>query len=93
LQLKQKLAVISKLRSVRHTTQRVPIFLLFRHNSILTCATAQIAAKAKAERDPTRDEIEEDEDDALLTSLAVGGEIEKIHHTKAQIAVSLHTRL
>jgi hypothetical protein len=47
---------------------------------------AQIAAKARAGRDLTQDEIEEDEDDALLTSLAPGGEIEKRHHTKAQIA-------
>jgi hypothetical protein len=45
--------------------------------------TAQIAAKAKANgRDLTQDEIEEDEDDELLTSLAPGGEIEKRHHTK-----------
>jgi hypothetical protein len=45
--------------------------------------TAQIAAKAKAAgRDLTQDEIEEDEDDDLLTSLAPGGEIEKRHHTK-----------
>jgi hypothetical protein len=45
--------------------------------------TAQIAAKEKAAgRDLTQDEIEEDEDDELLTSLAPSGEIEKRHHTK-----------
>jgi len=49
---------------------------------------AQIAAKkAKASaRDLTQEEIEEDEDDALLTTLAPGGEIEARHHTEAQIA-------
>jgi hypothetical protein len=60
---------------------------------MLTYITAQIAAKAKAGRDLTQDEIEEDEDDALLTSLAPGGEIEKRHHTKAQIAVSFSQAL
>jgi hypothetical protein len=35
----------------------------------------------------TEEEIEEDEDDALLTTLAPGGEIEgrEAHHTEAQI--------
>jgi hypothetical protein len=35
----------------------------------------------------TEEEIEEDEDDALLTTLALGGEIEgrEAHHTEAQI--------
>ncbi|KAE9377070.1 hypothetical protein N431DRAFT_453443 [Stipitochalara longipes BDJ] len=49
---------------------------------------AQIAAKkAKtAGRALTEEEIEEDEDDALLTTLAPGGEIEARHHTEAQIA-------
>jgi hypothetical protein len=51
---------------------------------------AQIAAKAKANaRDLTQDEIEEDEDDELLTSLAPGGEIEKRHHTKGTLLVPL----
>jgi hypothetical protein len=41
----------------------------------------------------TVEEIEEDEDDALLTSLAPGGEIgaREAHHTEAQI-VSLSLR-
>ncbi|KAN0117530.1 hypothetical protein V8E51_003507 [Hyaloscypha variabilis] len=49
---------------------------------------AQIAAKiAKAAaRALTEEEIEADEDDALLTTLAPGGEIEARHHTEAQIA-------
>jgi hypothetical protein len=52
---------------------------------------AQIAAKAKANaRDLTQDEIEEDEDDELLTSLAPGGEIEKRHHTKGTLLVPLY---
>jgi hypothetical protein len=40
-------------------------------------------------------EIEEDEDDALLTTLAPGGEIEarEAHHTEAQIAVGLDPNL
>jgi len=46
---------------------------------------AQIAAKAakttKTGRDLTQEEIEEDEDDALLTTLAPGGDIEARHHT------------
>jgi hypothetical protein len=55
----------------------------------------QIAAKkAKAEKAAkngrsalTEEEIEEDEDDALLTTLAPGGEIagREAHHTEAQI--------
>jgi hypothetical protein len=52
----------------------------------------QIAAKkakaAKGARSAlTEEEIEEDEDDALLTTLAPGGEIEarEAHHTEAQI--------
>jgi hypothetical protein len=42
----------------------------------------------------TEQEIEEDEDDALLTTLAPGGEIEarEAHHTEAQIAVSLNPK-
>ena len=49
---------------------------------------AQIAAKTKASaRGLTQDEIEEDEDDELLTSLAPGGEIEKRHHTKGTLLV------
>jgi hypothetical protein len=61
---------------------------------------AKKAAAAKAGRDLTEQEIEEDEDDALLTTLAPGGEIEarEAHHTEAQIAVSIlpkwsHARL
>jgi hypothetical protein len=57
---------------------------------VLTCSVAQIAAKAKANtRDLTQDEIEEDEDDELLTSLAPGGEIEKRHHTKGTLPFAL----
>ena len=63
------------------TGNALPTSFAARHHT-----KAQIAAKTKAGRDLTRDEIEEDEDDALLTSLAPGGEIEKRHHTKAQIA-------
>jgi hypothetical protein len=39
----------------------------------------------------TEEEIEEDEDDALLTSLAPGGEIEarEAHHTEAQVSLTL----
>jgi hypothetical protein len=63
------------------TGNTLPVSLAARHHT-----KAQIAAKTKAGRDLTQDEIEEDEDDALLTTLAPGGEIEKRHHTKAQIA-------
>jgi hypothetical protein len=55
----------------------------------------QIAAKkakaAKAGRSAlTEEEIEEDEDDALLTSLAPGGEIaaREAHHTEAQVSLT-----
>jgi hypothetical protein len=59
------------------------LFLFFLEENKTDIRTAQIAAKAKANgRDLTQDEIEEDEDDELLTSLAPGGEIEKRHHTK-----------
>jgi hypothetical protein len=76
---------VVRLRSV--TTPRVHFHHSFGHIVVLTCLVAQIAAKeAKANaRDLTQDEIEEDEDDELLTSLAPGGEIEKRHHTKGTI--------
>jgi len=58
----------------------------------------QIAAKkAKAEKAAkngrsalTEEEIEEDEDDALLTTLAPGGEIagREAHHTEAQVSLN-----
>jgi hypothetical protein len=60
---------------------------------VLTCLVAQIAAKAKANaRDLTQDEIEEDEDDELLTSLTPGSEIEKRHHTKGTLLIPLIMR-
>jgi hypothetical protein len=58
----------------------LPASLAARHHT-----KAQIAAKTKAGRDLTQDEIEEDEDDALLTSLALGGEIERRHHTRLRL--------
>jgi hypothetical protein len=73
-------------RSRSVTTPRVHFRLRLGHIVVLTCLIAQIAAKAKANgRDLTQDEIEEDEDDELLTSLAPGGEIEKRHHTKGKL--------
>jgi hypothetical protein len=72
----------------RYVTGNVlPASLVTRHHT-----KAQIAAKTKAGRDLTQDEIEEDEDDTLLTSLAPGGEIKKRHHTKAQIAAKAKAR-
>jgi hypothetical protein len=77
------------------TTQRVHFHLRLGHIVVLTCSVAQIAAKAKAKanaRGLTQDEIEEDEDDELLTSIAPGGEIQKRHHTKGTLLVPLIMR-
>jgi hypothetical protein len=79
-----------RLRSV--TTPRVYFHVRLSHIVVLTYLIAQIAAKEKAKangRDLTQDEIEEDEDDELLTSLVPGGEIEKRHHTKGTLLVPL----
>jgi hypothetical protein len=49
--------------------------------TLLSSHEAKKAKAAAATRDLTQEEVEEDEDDALLTTLAPGGEIEARHHT------------